>query len=1067
MRERTHSRASSRRRTSLRRLRAVALPQTLPPREVGGHSDVLRGERRQVTVLFCDLVGSTELAQKLDPEELCQVMREYQATCVKAITPFGGYLAQTLGDGLLFYFGFPTAHEDDAVRAVRAGLAAVAAVADHREPLPACGVRCAARAGIYTGTVFAGAVGRHDTRVEHALIGDVPNIAARLQSMAGPSEVLLGPATRKLVCGHFRIDALGPRTLKGLPVPLEVFRACSTTEATRFEGQSKGTLAPLVGRDLEFAELRSRWMQAQVGKGQAVVLSGAAGIGKSRLADALRASAARDAIVFVFQCSPYFQNTALYPLIAQLRRAAAIRRRDTDDLKLTKLRRLLRDDSPDASRNLALLARLLQIPCALAPELAELSGERLLDDTMQLLLERSITLSRGRPVLALIEDAHWSDPLTRGLIAATTRALGDARVMLLITDRGAFADTAGLKGAHAIRLRTLQTDEARAIVGHWAPGGLRRRVVDEIVARSEGIPFFVEELTKAALETPDARTPPVVPASLKDSLMARIDSLGPSKLIAQRASCIGAQFSYEMLELVAGLDPEILARGLQELLDAELISPIGDVSDARFVFRHILLLEAAYESLLLQERRAVHLVIARKLERDYRERLEQEPEALARHFAAAGEARTAFRYWMRAGEMAQARTAHADAIAHLTQALGALGKLLRTREEDAMEAQLQAMLARSRVAAEGWGGLRVYAAYTRALELCRSLGDRAGESEVLWGLCINQCVRGDMTEAAKLAGEYVDISERNEDRTALQMAHNAALIVSFCRADHEQAELHAQRVRGYYRAQDSENWLRVSSHEPLALACTYDSVRLWVQGYPDRGSRVAELGLARARELRHPFQLCHSLLNGSLIYVLRRDYARARAHVDEALALADQLRMLLFTAYGPLMNAPALMERAPTQATLNWLEHCAARVRAGGVQIHVPIYMCHLARAYLRMGQLDDALSRVQSGLEVMAATGERWFEPELLRVKASVELRLRPSSEDGETTLWTAFQSARAAKSRGFELRVVCDLGAHLGPLGRRSEVEELVASALASFDEGFDTADLKRARSWLQHRS
>jgi class 3 adenylate cyclase/energy-coupling factor transporter ATP-binding protein EcfA2 len=609
----TRARQRGRRRASFRPPRGMSRSAIPPPwaagQDLATHSTrEPRGERRQVTVLFCDLVGSTELAERLDPEELCEVMRHYQATCAQAIAPFGGYLAQTLGDGLLFYFGFPSAHEDDPVRAVRAGLAAIAAVYDPTRAPIRTSSRCAVRVGIHTGLVYAGEVGQFDTRAEHALVGDTPNIAQRLQSLAAPNELLLGPTTRKLIEAHFRLESLGPQTIKGLSAPLEVFRARGeSSAATRFASRSPDSWAPLVGRDREFAELRTRWTQAQLAQGQTVVLSGVAGIGKSRLAEALRGTLTREAQIVSFQCSAYSQSAALHPLVSMLRRVARIRAKDPSDLKLTKLQRVLGDDSARAERNVALLARLLRIPHLLAPELDQLSGDRLLAETIDWAVSWLITQSRKQPVLAVLEDAHWSDPATRRLMTQAARALIGSRVMLLITERSGFVELGRLKGAITLVLPALQPADSNAIVQHFASTThLGRRVIDEIVVRSGGIPFFVEELTKAVLESSDSGTRRSVPPTLKDSLMARLDNAGPFKMIAQRAACIGPQFSHAMVAHVSGLDERTLRRGLDKLIELELLTRLAETPDVRYAFRHSLLQEAAYESLLLQERPAQH-----------------------------------------------------------------------------------------------------------------------------------------------------------------------------------------------------------------------------------------------------------------------------------------------------------------------------------------------------------------------------------------------------------------------------------------------------------------------------
>lgn len=1058
-----------RRRASVRPGRHL-VRSSLPPPIAAGQDHAThtarepRGERRQVTVLFCDLVGSTELAERLDPEELCDVMRYYQASCAQAIAPFGGYLAQTLGDGLLFYFGFPGAHEDDAVRAVRAGLAAIAAVQDPTGCPIQTSSRCAVRVGIHTGVVYAGEVGQFDTRADHALVGDVPNIAQRLQSLATPNELLLGPTTRKLIEEQFRLESMGPQSLKGLRAPLEVFRVRGESNAaTRFDGRAPDSWAPLVGRDRELSELRTHWTLARHAQGQTVVLSGVAGIGKSRLADALRSAVLREAQVLSFQCSPYLQSSALHPLISLLLRLARIRAKDPVALKLGKLRRMLGDDDPHDERSLALLARLLRITNTLAPELDHLSGEHLLADTIDWTLRWMIARSRKQPLLVVLEDAHWSDPATRQLVSEASRALVGLRVMLLITERNGYGELERLKGANTIRVPALPPEDSHAIVQHFAADTqLRRRVVDEIVERSGGVPFFVEELTKAVLESSDGGTSHAVPATLKDSLMARLDSAGPFKMIAQRAACIGPQFSHAMIAHVCALDERTLTRGLRKLMELELLTCVSQTPEPRYAFRHSLLREAAYESLLLQERRAVHLAIAQLVQRDDPARVEREPELLARHYAFAGDARTASHLWLRAGELAQVRSGHADAIAYLNEGLRALATLERGAEEDRLEIELQCALARSRTSAEGWGGERVHAAYWRALTLSRNLGDRGKELEVLWGPITSLETRGQIAEAAALAREYVQVAERHAQPAGLLIAHCAASLVSFFQGRFADAEEHANEVRLHYCERDGAHWVKGGALDPLVLTHLYESMRCWVQGQPDRGAEQSECAIARARVLRQPFQLCHALLNGSWVRILRQEHTRALCQADEALALAEERRILLFRGYGPLMLAPALMSREPSTSTIERLEQCYQYMVSADVRLHIPPYLCHIAQAYLELGLPAEARSRIELALDTMESTDERWIEPELLRVQAAVMYALDAHADAPEQLLLRALHKARDAGARGFELRIACDLCEQLKPQGRFAEGQTLVASVLHTFHEGADTADVRRARRY-----
>jgi class 3 adenylate cyclase/predicted ATPase len=1028
-------------------------------------------ERRQVTLLFCDLAGSTELASRIDPEEMRDVMRAYQATCARAIAPFEGNIAQTLGDGLLVYFGYPEAHEDDAGRAVRAALAIVSAVVDPAGELHRLWPDCAVRIGIHTGVVIAGEVGPWDTRLEMAITGEAPSIAARLQELAGRNQVLVGPTTRSLIEGYFQLAELGPRLIKGVHEAMPVWRVVGRTAShSRFDPSSRARGTPFVGRRPELDALHALWKRACEGDGQLVVLSGAAGIGKSRLVQAFLAELHEQRPrCLQYHCSPYFQNTALYPMVAHLQHVAGIRHEDPPRLKLRKLTRLLGPTSPHSADDVALLGRLLQVPDIVLPRQADRTPERLLEDTVRVLLDRALGVARTAPVLMFLEDAHWIDRTTMRLVNTLLRRLHGERVLAIITHRGNFPPgwSADVE-VQTILLERLGATDSRCIVQHLAEHELPDRVQQEIIARSDGIPLFVEELTKAVLEANDGEAVLSVPMSLRDSLVARLDHLGSLKRVAQLGACIGRRFPYQLLRLVSDVDPDDLERGLDRLVAAELLARSGEPPDSSFDFKHALIQSAAYESLLRSERKLVHASIARDLAIYYPQACETEPEMLAHHLTAAGEHAGAVDYWFRAGQLAQQRSAHFEAIAHLNAGVSSLRQLTRSPTVDAREFDLLSALARSHMAFDGWNSPAVHEVTARARSLGAALCDPARQSEAIFGLWTYHCVRGEFAACRALTEELVPLAEREDDRTLILMADTVALVTYFCLGEFKAAEPHAARIHANYRPAEDRGLVQRLNHDPEIFAYIYESVWLWLKGLPDSAARASRRALELARDLGHPFQLCFALCNGTLAFVLRREHQPVFEQIDECLKRAKESLIPAFRAYAPLMGAPALIDRDPTPSTLARLRRCMAATETSGAGMHVPLYLIHMAEAHEHMGELPEAEAALDRAMEMAAKTGECWLDPELHRLRARL-LRQSPTGDERRAEAWlrSGLQRARELDARGFELRTAIDLADLLGKQGRQREALALLQPIYASFREGLDTPDLLQASDLLARLS
>ena len=664
----------------------ATLPSAPPPAEA---------ERRQLTVLFCDLVDSTALSSQLDPEELRQVVQAYQATCAKVIARFEGHIAQYLGDGLLVYFGYPLAHEDDAQRAVRAGLGILEAMGQlHTSLGPEREVHLAVRLGIHTGLVVVGDVG-DGARQEQLALGETPNLAARLQGIAAPNTLVISAATFQLLGGFFACQPLGTPPLKGLAQPLAVYRVLYESMArSRLEAASSTGWTPLVGREQEIGVLLERWAQVKDGLGQVVLLSGEAGIGKSRLVQVLTDQVAAEPRAWLTpcQCSPYYQNTALYPLIDLLERVALrFDREESPQQKVGKLEGFLVQYGLPLAEAVPLFAALLSLPLPADYAPVTVSPEQQKQQTLHVLLTILLRIAAQQPVLFVMEDLHWVDPSTLELLSLLVDQGPTARILTLFTFRPDFSPPwTGRAHLTQLTVNRLPQRQAVEVIRQVAHGKvLPAEVVEQIVAKTDGVPLFVEELTKMVLESgllqeQDERYaltgplhPLAIPATLHDSLMARLDRLAAVKALAQLGATLGREFSYALLRAVAPWDEETVHQGLHQLVAAEFLYQRGVPPQATYTFKHALIQDVAYQSLLRSTRQQYHQRIAQALEAQFPETVATQPELVAQHYTAAGCTEQAVHYWQRAGQHASDRSAHLEAISHVTTGI----ELLKTLPE--------------------------------------------------------------------------------------------------------------------------------------------------------------------------------------------------------------------------------------------------------------------------------------------------------------------------------------------------------------------------------------------------
>jgi class 3 adenylate cyclase/predicted ATPase len=1048
---------------------ATALPANAPLRSSG------EADRRQLTVMFCDLVGSTALSEQLDPEDLRALMASYQTACGAVVERYDGHVAQYLGDGLMVYFGWPRAHEDDAQRAVRAGLEIVAAVkrVAARETLQV-------RIGVATGSVVVGETGAGDAAVPKAAVGETPNIAARIQALAGADELLIAATTRRLAGGAFEYQELGEQNLKGVVEPLRVSRVLGASQAEgRFGAQAVGGLTPLVGRETETQLLLERWQQAKEGEGRVVLLSGEAGIGKSRVTEVLCEHIAGEKHVRLrYQCSPYYNNSAFYPAIAQLERAAGFARDDSTEQKLDKLEATLAMATADPSVVAPLFAAMLSLPVDRYPPL-ELSPPQQKQKTIEALTEHVLDLAAKNPVLMIFEDAHWMDPTTLETLSALIERIDSAPVLIVITHRPEF-DPPWTGNDHVevhslSRLsRRMGADLVAKVVGDKA---LPDEVLDQIVAKTDGVPLFVEELTKMVLEAGflkdagdryelEGPLPPLaIPTTLQDSLMARLDRLATVKEVIQIGAAIGREFSLELLSLVSPLDENELHDALGQLVTSELVFRRGQGAETRYVFKNALVQDVAYDSTLKSERQHLHSRIAKALEDRFQNYVEVAPELLAYHYSKAGLVEQAVDSWLAAGRRAGGRGAFKEAIAHLRTGLEHAKALGDPGLRDQRELDLLLALGTPLIAVNGVSSKSVGELYDRARVLCYALDDDVHLSPVMWGLASHRAFLGELRSTFPLAEQFIDRAEQSNDDTARINANRVMGFFQLATGDFAGSRASFERSLSLYRIDRHRSLAALYGQDARVASLAVLSQVLWFLGYPDQAlaSAVAARDHAEYLDDEHSIVYAHHYSAG--VSTLRGDYETAHGAADRCIEIAQARGFPSWIATTRVIVGEIVAAQGDPVAGLAEAKAGFGLFQQLGARFLVPQLRATLARICTMAGVAAEGLDHVENGLAEAQQTGEQSSDAELMRLRAELTLLQAPErTEDAEADLLVAIRRAGEQAAKSIELRAATDLARLWHRQGNSPAAQALLAPVYGWFTEGTETADLKTAKALLE---
>jgi class 3 adenylate cyclase/tetratricopeptide (TPR) repeat protein len=1030
--------------------------------------------RRQLTVLSCDMVGSTALSARLDPEDMRRVIAAYQTSIGEVIGQYNG-VAKYMGDGVIAYFGYPQAHEDDAEQAVRAGLALFDTITRLDTNVAAA---LQVRVGIATGTVVVGDVlgGTHVQDV----VGDAPNLAANLQVLARPGTMLICANTRRLTEGYFEYRDLGLLTVKGLMQPIPVWEVVGPSGIeSRFEARHQTKLPTLIGREEQIELLLRRWHDAAQGEGRVVVLTGEPGIGKSHIALAFdeRLQSEPHTTLRYF-CSEHHTNSALFPFIGQLERAAGFQRSDSATEKLSKLDGLLAQATADPE-HVAVLADLFALSDSDRPRLEEWSPQKRKDKTFAALLAQLDGLAARQPVFIIFEDIHWIDPTSLELLAATVEHMPQLPILMLLTARPEFTPSwPSYPHVTAILLTRFGRREGAALVERVAGGKILPKVVlDEILARTDGVPLFIEELTKTVLESElleerdghyvlEHPLPSLaIPTTLNGSLMARLDRLAPVREVAQIGAVAGREFHYELLKAVALLPADRLEEALGQLVQSGLIFGRGEIPHAVYTFKHALVRDAAYTSLLKTRRVHLHAAIANAIEQRFPEIVQAQPETLAHHLTEAGLLEKATGYWLQAGKNAALRSANLEAIAHVQRGIEVTGRLQADGGRDKVELDLQLVLGPCLVATHGPAASKAVASFTRARELCERLGEPPEILQVMFWQATVSVVRGELRQALEAITDLPSAAEARGNQPALLNGiRGQGMILMFMGRIVEAKQALDRAVHAFSVTQEPDRTAARAAGQDAGVAMlVLMAWVLWLLGQGNEAVSRMAAALERADTVQHAHTHAYAWYYASVLHALRGEPAVAQGYAERCLAISEQHGFRQWLGLSRAIRGICAAALDVSGSRLDEVRGALDEYQRAGYQLGITAQFALLCPILLLRNEPEAALEVIERGLSFVSDNNERFFEAELYRLKAVALLMRGAPDAEAESLLDQALRTARDQQARSLELRAATDLARLWTNQGKRAEALDLLASMYGRFSEGFDARDLKEAKALL----
>jgi class 3 adenylate cyclase/predicted ATPase len=1056
-------------------LGSPARPAEIPASKLTPVSDGLRraeisppvqpvGERRHITVMFCDLVGSTSISAGLDAEDWRDLVGSYLDAASAAVTEMGGHVAKKLGDGLMALFGYPVAQENDAERAARAALSIQRALAEVNRKSAGSGKPALnARIGIETGSVVVDASGE--------IYGDAPNTAARMQALAEPGTVVVTARVQRQVAGLFVAEERGAYDLKGVPEPVTLFQLVRASGGGRRAGQRH--LTALVGREEEIAMLMRRWERARQGDGQLVLVVGEPGIGKSRMIEEFHARLRETPHTWSeWSCSQLLQNTPLHPIAEWGRQRFG----GTDvpaKQRLGDLESSLVQVKLDPKANVPFLAPLLDIP--LPPEpVPPLPPEEVRQRQLAALTNWVMAAARSQPIVLALEDVHWADPTTLDLFRGIAERGALAPLLVLITARPEFRPAWGARSHHGtISLVPLDRDQVRRMVSDLAARhALTKDVIEGVTERTGGVPLFIEEVTRLLLERGEQGGIQAIPPTLQQSLAARLDRLGPAREVAQVGAVVGRDFSYALLRSVAGMEDEPLQAALERLAEADILLVQGLPPASDYRFKHALIQDAAYENLLKSRRQVLHRCVGEVLRDQFAASAAAEPELLARHFTQAGLIEAAIEWWGKAGQRSLERSALVEGIGHLARALDQFALLPRSPASRREQIKLQVALISPLIHVKGFAAPETKAAVEKAkllIEEAEKLGEHVEDPlllfTVLYGLWIGHYVAFDGDVVRKLAEQFLALAQKQAEAVPVMIGHRAmghALLLTGhfvkSRAHYDEA------LRLYVPVKHALAAARVGGQDARVAVLVHRARALWLLGYPEAALADTAQGVRHAREIEHAATLMFALDHASVTYLHCGDNDSADALLTELAKLVDEKGAAFWKAFGLMTQGALRLLRGKASDAVRLLTTGLKAYQSTGATVFVPWYLTYLATAYGSLSQYDNAQRMISEAIEAIDRTNERWCEAEVLRVAGEVAL-LGPEqdSADAQKHFERAFAVAGQQQAKSWELRTSISLARLWRDQGKVQQARELLAPVYGWFTEGFDTRDLKEAKALL----
>lgn len=1039
------------------------------PERVDEQEPALAGtERRNLTVVFCDLVESTALSEQLDPEDFGELIAAYHGACTEVIERLHGHVAQYQGDGVLAYFGYPHAQGDDTVHAVRAGLDVVRAV--HALTRPQLGggeVRLAARVGIHTGVVVVTEMGTGMQRYSLA-VGETVNVAARLEKVADPGTVVVSAATERVTRGYFVFASMDAVRLKGIADPITVYRVADDTGIRTRRALAAATgLTPLVGREQELETMEKRWRLALEGTGQAVLVLGEPGIGKSRLVDELGRRIGEEATRLVFQASPYHTSSALHPVVEELERVIRIDGKGEFDGDLARLTDELERQGLSVEETRPALAALLSIAEPGADGMPQVAPQEHKRQTFAALTALMAAESRRRPVFAVFEDVHWADPSTLELLGLLLARAPAQRLLIVMTARPEFEAPWPAEAAFAkLSLTRLEEAEAHDFMAAVLGGrSLPRGVRAEVAERAAGVPLFIEETVKMILESGPGDTP-VIPGTLQNPLAARLDALGEVKELAQLASVVslGGEFSFELLRAVAQADEESLREALDELVRAELLYERGALSDSVYVFKHALIRETAYGSLLRSTRRRFHARVAEVLEEAFPEKVENEPELIAQHLAEAGLTLDAIRHWQQAGERALRAWATEEATTHFERGLELLTSVPNGQETRELELGFQLARGTALMAARGYAAPEAEAAYARAEALSGQVDDPSRLAPALYGLGAFYASTAQPRKAYEFGRRLHAVADSLGDDDVLIEANVILGIAQYLQGDPVAAERRFQHVLARWEPAKHRDHIFVYGQEPGVVSLTMTALTRGWLGRLDEALEFAGEAELRGREVAHPLTLAYTLGGIGILYQLVGDVERAEGTAQELVTVASEHALPMWLAWGRTMRGWALLERGRAEEGMAEITVGVAGAEVAHSSVMKIHFLSQLGETFGRLGYVNEGVTMVEEGFAELDWTDERVSEAELHRSRGLLHLAGNDESARAEACFRRGIDVARRQQALLLELRSATALAELLVGEARADEARVLLEEVTGRFTQGLGTPVLQNASDLLE---